>query len=164
MSMRERVAAAIRGQDATAIEALIAENARVLRHLTSMTYDTDEQVRAAAARAIARAAHHHPQLVAELVRRMVWAMNDESGTNSQTAPEVILAIASEEPSVLLPMMPDLFRLSAEKELRPLLLAALRAVAERYPSSAWLCPHRQPCDRTALRDGDRPKERSSTTHE
>ena len=164
MSLRARVEAAIRGHDTPAIEALVREDARVLRHLTSLTYDTDERIRAAAAHAIARAAHHHPQRVSELVRRLVWAMNDESGTNSQTAPEVILAIAREQPDLLLPMMPDLARLTADQELRPLLLSAVRAVAERYPSSAWLCPQCEPRDRRAASDGAKPKECSRSTHE
>jgi hypothetical protein len=164
MSLRARVATAIRGQDASAIEALVAEDTRTLRHLTSLTYDTDEGIRAAAAHAIARAAHHHPQQVSELVRRLVWAMNDESGTNSRTAPEVIRAIALEQPSLLLPMMPDLARLTADQELRPLLLAAVCAVAERYPSSAWICPRRAPGDRLASSDGERPKQHSRPTHE
>jgi hypothetical protein len=162
MTLRARVETAIRGHDTAAIEALVAEDARVLRHLTSMTYDTDDQVRAAAAHAIARAAHHHPQQVSELVRRLVWAMNDESGTNSQTAPEVIWAIALEQPSLLVPMLPDLARLTADKELRPLLVSAVRTVAERFPSSAWLCPHREPGDRAGSRDGNTPNERSSST--
>jgi hypothetical protein len=164
MSLRARVEAAIRGHDTAAIEALVSEDARVLRHLTSLTYDTDEQIRAAAAHAIARAAHHHPQQVSELVRRLVWAMNDESGTNSQTAPEVILAIAREQPDLLLPMMPDLARLTADQELRPLLVSAVRAVAELYPSSAWLCPHCETRDRMVAGDGEKPKECSRSTHE
>lgn len=143
MSLRERVEAAIRGHDGAAMEALVAESPRVLRHLTSLTYDTDERIRSAAAHAIARAAHHHPEHVSELVRRLIWAMNDESGTNSQTAPEVIRAIALEQPSLLLPMMPDLARLTADEELRPVLLSAVRAVAEQYPASAWPCARRSP---------------------
>jgi hypothetical protein len=156
MSLRARVETAIRGHDASATEALVAEDARVLRHLTSLTYDTDEAIRAAAAHGIARAAHYHPQQVSELVRRLVWAMNDESGTNSRTAPEVICAIASEQPSLLLPMMPDLARLAADQELRPRLLSAVRAVAERYPSSERLCPHRTSGDRMPSPDGKAPE--------
>jgi hypothetical protein len=162
MSLRARVETAIRGHDTEALEALVAEDARVLRHLASMTYDSDAGVRAAAAHAIARAAGHHPGQVSELVRRLVWAMNDESGTNSRTAPEVIWAIALEQPELLLPMLPDLARLTADEQLRPLLLSAVRAVAERYPSRAWLCPHREPSDRAALRDGERPQQGGSST--
>jgi hypothetical protein len=161
MNLRARIEMAIRGQDSAAIETLVAENPRVLRHLTSMTYDTDDGVRAVAAHAIALAARHHPEQVSELVRRLIWAMNDESGTNSHTAPEVILAIALEKPDLLLPMMPDLARLTADDELRPVLLSAVRAVAERYPASAWICPHRELGDRIAPRNCERPKARSGS---
>ena len=161
MNLRARIETAIREHDTPTLEALVAENPRVLRHLTSMTYDTDDGIRAAAAHAIARMAHHHPGQVSELVRRLVWAMNDESGTNSHTAPEVILAIALEKPDLLLPMMPDLARLTADTGLRPVLLSAVRAVSERYPTSAWICPNREPGKRMALRNGERPSARSGS---
>ena len=44
------------------------------------------------------AARHHPDLVQQVVRRLVWAMNDESGTNALTAPEVVKAVADESRS------------------------------------------------------------------
>ncbi len=163
MNLRARVETTIRAEDATAVDALVAEDARILRHLISMTYHTDDRIRAAAARAIARAARHHPLQVSELVRRLVWAMNDESGTNSHTAPEVISAIALEQPDLLLPMVPDLGRLAADEELRPLLLSALRTVAKRYPSSVEVCSCHEPSGRVASRDS-KPREHHSYTHE
>ena len=152
MNLRTRVATAIRSQDATAIDALVAADVRILRHLVSMTYDTDDRIRSAAARAIALAAHHYPQQVSELVRRLVWAMNDESGTNSRTAPEVIRAIASEQPDLLLPMIPDLLRLAADRELRPLLISAVDTVAQRYPTRVERCLHHEPSDCAVSHDG------------
>jgi hypothetical protein len=59
-------------------------------------------------------------------------MNDESGTNALTAPEVIQAIAAEEPELLLPLVPDLTRLTADPGLREGLAKALKTVAEKCP--------------------------------
>jgi 2-hydroxychromene-2-carboxylate isomerase len=132
MSLRERVQAAVRDPDPGVIDALVAAEVRALRYLTGMTYTTDAGARAAAARGIALAAKHHPKKVQELVRRLIWAMNDESGTNSEYAPEVIRAIAAERAEVLLPVVPDLVRLAADPGLQPNLVAALREVAARCP--------------------------------
>jgi len=153
VNLRAKVQATIRGQDTTAIDAFVAGDARVLRHLISMTYDEDADLRTSAARAIALAARHHPQQVSEWVRRLVWAMNDESGTNGQTAPEVIQAIAMEQPCLLLPMLPDLVRLAADKELRPLLISAVRLVTRQCPPGTGNeCSHRRSEDRVVPREG------------
>jgi hypothetical protein len=71
-------------------------------------------------------------MVQNIIRRLVWAMNDESGTNAATAPEVLQAIADEMPELLLPVLPDLVRLSADPGLREGLAAALRTVSRRCP--------------------------------
>lgn len=89
-------------------------------------------MRRRAARAIAVAGRYHPQAVKNVVRRFVWAMNDESGTNAGTAPEVLQAIADEQPELLLPMVPDLIRLAADERLREGLTQVLRTVAQRCP--------------------------------
>jgi predicted short-subunit dehydrogenase-like oxidoreductase (DUF2520 family) len=67
-----------------------------------------------------------------VIRRLVWAMNDESGTNALTAPEVLQAVAAERPELLLPVVPDLVRLAADEGLREGLASALRTVASRCP--------------------------------
>jgi hypothetical protein len=114
--------------------ALVAEEPRAIRHLVGCTYQTDEQIRAVACRAIGRASRHHPDLVQQVVRRLIWAMNDESGTNSLTAPEVVKAVAEESPELLLPLVPDLTRLAADEGLYERLAEVLRMLAEKYPGS------------------------------
>ena len=59
-------------------------------------------------------------------------MNDESGTNALTAPAVVLAVAEENPTLLVPVIPDLVRLSADEDLRPDLASALSIVVDRCP--------------------------------
>jgi hypothetical protein len=132
MSLRERVQAAIEQDRLAEIEDLIAGEPRTVRHLLRLSYRADEGVRRRAARGIALAARHHESLVQELVRRLVWAMNDESGTNALTAPAVVHAIAEEQPELLLPMVPDLVRLSADEGLREGLAETLRIVVQRCP--------------------------------
>ena len=85
-------------------------------------------------RAIGRAGHHHPITVQQVVRRLVWAMNDESGTNALTAPEVVRAVADQTPELLLPLVPDLSRLAADEGLHEGLAEILEILVEKYPGS------------------------------
>ena len=78
------------------------------------------------------AARHHPKVVQDVVRRLVWAMNDESATNALTAPEVLHAIADERPELLLPVVPDLTRLAADPGLQEGLAKTLKTLADRLP--------------------------------
>jgi hypothetical protein len=114
------------------MERLVAEEPKAVRHLLGITYHPEPGKRDAAARGLALASRYHPKLVKEVVRRLVWAMNDESGTNALTAPQVIQAIAEEEPQLLLPLVPDLTRLAADPGLREGLSAALRTVSQKCP--------------------------------
>jgi len=72
----------LRNGDMKALAALTAERPAVVRHLLARLWDTEATVRARAAEAIAVAAGQHPDLGLELLRRFVWALNDESGTNA----------------------------------------------------------------------------------
>ena len=135
MSLRSQVKLAIeQGQtgELTMIEELVAEEPRAVRHLLGLTYHPDSKKREVATRGLVLASKYHPKLVQEVLRRLIWAMNDESGTNALTAPEVIQAIAEEEPGLLLPLVPDLTRLTADPGLRDGLANALKTVAEKCP--------------------------------
>jgi hypothetical protein len=97
-----------------------------------MSYHSDAEIRRTAARGVALAARHHPKLVQGVVRRLVWAMNDEAATNALTAPEVLQAIANEKPEILLPMVPDLARLASDPGLQEGLAKTLKTVAKKCP--------------------------------
>ena len=132
MGLREQVRDVVSNSDDGALEALVADQPRAVRHLLGLSYRADPALRRAAARGIALAARHHPELVASVVRRLIWAMNDESGTNALCAPEVLLAIADERPALLLPMVPELMRLGADPGLRDGLAQTLRAITASCP--------------------------------
>jgi len=77
-------------------EALAGRTQRVLRNLTSLMFDRDEDVRWRAAVALGRVAgllsRDELEDVRELVRRLLWWMNDESGALMWNAPEAIAEI------------------------------------------------------------------------
>lgn len=130
MSARERVAGAVREGRLDGLAALAEADPRVLRHLLALAYRPEPEIRTAAGRAIAAASRRHPQLVQEMVRRLLWAMNDESGTHALTAPAVLRAIAEENPDLLLPLLSELLRLTADPGLHDDLVEVARLVAAR----------------------------------
>lgn len=133
MSLRSQIHDAVRGGLADGeLEELVANEPRTIRYLLGMSYNADPEIRKTATRGIALAAKHHPKRVQEVVRRLIWAMNDESATNALTAPEVLEAIADETPELLLPMVPDLARLAADHGLREGLSRTLKTVSSRCP--------------------------------
>lgn len=114
------------------IENLVAQEPRAIRYLLGMTYHSDDERRRVAAEGIAIASRHHPKQVKAVVRRLIWAMNDESGTNALTAPDVLLAIARVRPEILLPAVPDMTRLASDEGLQEGLGAALKVISEACP--------------------------------
>ncbi len=116
------------------LDILLPLEPRAIRHLVGLTYQPDAEVRANACRGVAMAARYHPELVEQVVRRLIWAMNDESGTNALSAPDVILAVAEERPEILVPVVSDLTRLSKDAGLKDRLTEALRLVIEAYPGA------------------------------
>jgi len=135
VSARERLAEAARGGRTDELAAAVSADRRTLRHLVALTYRPEPEIRAAAARGIALAGRHHPKLVQEVARRLIWAMNDESGTHAVTAPEVLRAIAEESPELLLPFVPSLLALTEDPGLREPLVDVVRTVARRDPKAA-----------------------------
>lgn len=134
MSLRERVLALVAAGETRELNGLVADEPRAIRYLVGATYHADDAIRETACQAVGRAARHHPELVEQVVRRLVWAMNDESGTNALTAPAVIRAVAETKPDLLLPLVPDLTRLAGDPGLREALAETLFLLTEKFPGS------------------------------
>ncbi len=133
--LSERVAEALRDGGDGKLESLVVGEPRVVRHLVAATFRPEPGIRAAAGRGLALAARHHPVLVQEVVRRLVWGMNEESGTNASGAPDTLFAIAEEAPELLLPVMGDLMRLTGDAALHDRLVEVARKVASSRPEAA-----------------------------
>ena len=133
MSLRERIHETVRrGEMNGELEELVENEPRAIRYLLGMSYNPDPEIRETATRGVALASRYHPKLIQEAVRRLIWAMNDESGTNALSAPAVLQAIADENPELLLPMVPDLTRLAADPGLQEGIAKTLKTVAIRCP--------------------------------
>jgi len=135
VSTAAAVRAAVGRADLGEVDRIVAADRRAVRTLLGLCYQADDAVRDVAATGVALAARHHPKLVSEIVRRLVWAMNDESGTNAVTVPAVIRKIAEVAPELLVPVVPELLRLTIDPLLRDELVASVRRVAEEMPGEA-----------------------------
>ena len=131
MSLRRELKAVIERRDFDELEALLDEPAAV-QYLLGGTYHSDPDRREFCARGLARAATHHEELVARVVRQLVWAMNDESGTNAVSAPGALLALARERSDLLLGVVPDLVRLTEDDGLAEGLQETLQIIAREHP--------------------------------
>lgn len=134
MNLRAHVTEMIETGKLDELDMLLPVEPRAVRTLVGLTYRPEAEVRANACRGVAMAARYHPDLVQQVVRRLIWAMNDESGTNALTAPHVVRAIADERPEILLPLVPDLTRLSIDEGLRDTLAETLQTVADAFPGA------------------------------
>lgn len=134
MKLRDQVLEAVTAGDFDALDKMVAEDQRPIRYLLGLTYRDDPAISENASRGIALAARHHPEHIANLIRRLVWAMNDESGTNALTAPTVLQAIVAEAPELIVPVVPDLVRLSADEGLQEGLAVVLATVVEKCPGT------------------------------
>lgn len=134
MSLRDRVFAAVRSGRMEELSRLAADDPRVVRHLMRQMYDLDPAVRRTASRGIALVARHHPRLRKDILQRLVWAMDNDSGTHAPNAPEVVLAIAEDDPGSLVPVVPDLVRLAGDPTLYDGLAAALERVVKHSPGT------------------------------
>jgi len=134
MNLKTQVLDFVTNGETAALDELVAAHPRSIRFLVGCSYRSEPRVRETACRAIGRAGHHYPLLVQQVVRRLVWAMNEESGTNALTAPAVVRSVADETPELLRPLVPDLTRLAADEGLHAGLAEILEILAAKFPGS------------------------------
>lgn len=88
---------------ASIIDLARSDAKRTYRYLMRLTYTTDDLLRHRAIEAIglisAELADIEPDLVLDMIRRVIWAMCDESGAQSWSAPEIIAEIVYHKPSL-----------------------------------------------------------------
>jgi hypothetical protein len=117
-----------------AVAELVANHRRALRPLLGRLWDPDGEIRRRAARAVGRAAGVHPDLGLEVIRRMMWALNDESATHGVHAIPALGEIGRVSPALIAPFVPALVTMTGDAGIRVELLRALTAIAGSAP---WL---------------------------
>lgn len=130
-SSREVRKLLLQGREDALVE-LAATDARTLRPLMGRLWDPDRVMRQRAARVIGRAAAVDPDRGLELIRRLLWALNDESGTNGVHAIPALGEIGRRVPELLAPHLSALVAMCWDGGLRLELIEAFSAIADSAP--------------------------------
>ena len=108
---------------------------RVLRLLVGRLWEETPAVRAAAAAAIGEVAARDPGRGRELVRRFLWALNDESATSGGPVLPALREIGRRVPELVAPRAGALRRLARlDPALRPAIEETLAVLGEGGPRS------------------------------
>jgi hypothetical protein len=111
---------------------LVTADARAVRLVVGRLWDPDAEIRGRAARTVGRAAAAHGEIGLDLIRRLMWSLNDESATNGVYAVPALGEIGHRAPDMLAPFVPGMVSLARDDGLRLELLSALLRVAEAAP--------------------------------
>ena len=128
----------LRRGEFAALASQAAKQPAVLRALLGRLWADEQPLRVGAARTLAALAVQEPDKATELVRRLLWALNDESGTNGAAVVPALEAMAGTAPHVVGPFAGALVAHLDDDGLRADLLRVLAVLQEMAPS--WLAPH------------------------
>ena len=118
--------------DSKGLERMVGERPSSVRFLQGRLWDTDPLIRGRAAAAIGAAALSHPDLGLEILRRALWALNDESATNGSYMLPAIGEIGRRAPGLVVPFVGPMTGYLWDEGLRPGILRALCRIAEVAP--------------------------------
>jgi hypothetical protein len=133
MRLKEMVMEMLQHGDRRGLEELVSNEPRSVRHIQGRLWDTDAGVRRNAAEALGAAAAIHPDLGREILRRALWALNDESATNGAPMLAAIGEIGSRNPDLVAPFVAPMTSFLWDDGLRPGILGALQRIADAAPA-------------------------------
>lgn len=115
---------------------LALDDRRVIRALLSLLYDADDFVRWLAIEAIEQVAgmlaDDDPEKVRELVRRLLWNLNDENGCTPWGSAGAVGAIAARRPDLFGGYMSILYPYHEDDSLAPEIIWAVGMVGPARP--------------------------------
>jgi len=132
MGLKGRVMELLLAADDPGLQALARQEPRVSRHLLGRLWDPDEGIRNLAARALGAFAEGHPRLAEDLLRRLLWGLNDESATNGVYGIAAIGEIGFRRPDVVAPFVAPMASYLWDDGLRTSILRALARIHESAP--------------------------------
>ena len=122
----------LRNRDSERLERLVTDNPAAVRYLQGRLWDSDPEIRRLAAEGLGAAAAAHPVLGRELLRRALWALNDESATNGAAMLPAIGEIGRRAPDLVAPFVGPMAAYLWDEGLRPGILGALCRIADVAP--------------------------------
>ncbi len=134
MGLKETIVELIRRGDSNGLESLAAAEPRAVRHFLGRLWDPDDEARALAARALGASAKAHPELGIEVVRRLIWALNDESAMNGVYGLAALGEIGFTAPEVMAQFIGPMASFLWDDGLRSEILRALARIAKKTPEA------------------------------
>ena len=122
----------LRQDDTGGLERIVVDNPAAIRFLQGRLWDPDPEIRSRAAVALGAVAKSHPDLGRELLRRALWALNDESATNGGPMLPAIGEIGRRSPDLVAPFVGPMTSYLWDEGLRPGILSALCRIAGEAP--------------------------------
>ena len=146
---KDTLVAELQQNNYAAIVSAAAKSKRVLSLLLSLTFDADDLMGWRAVKALglcsAQIAETDAEFVRNILRRLMWSLNDESGSIGWRAPQAMGAIIAQRPrqfAEFIPVVVSLFELD-ETHFYPGVLWAIGHIAQRDADSrfaAQVLPH------------------------
>ena len=122
----------LRNGDSEGLERMVVEQPVVVRLIQGRLWDVDPEIRSSAATALGAAAAAHPELGREVLRRALWALNDESATNGAPMLPAIGEIGRRAPELAAPFIGPMTAYLWDDGLRLGILQALCRISEVAP--------------------------------
>lgn len=137
MPLRDEVNSMVKENRYEELAYLAMEKKGVIKYVLSLLYDHYGKERWQAIEALgyiaSRMSVEEPDTVRELIRRLLWSMNDESGSASWSAPEAIGEIIYGNTPLYQGFIPVVVNASEEEIFQRGILWALGRIAQREPS-------------------------------
>lgn len=134
MGLKERVVELMQRGDFAGLEALVNAEPRAVRHLLGRLWDPDHEKREFAAAGLGAAAAAHPDLGVDVVRRLIWALNDESAMNGAYGLPALGEIGARAPELIRPFVGPMTSFLWDDGLRLGILRALARIAPFVPET------------------------------
>ena len=100
MSMKEKVRRLLAEYDRAALVELCLEDRRVITALNRLIFDGDALTRWRAVEALGWVAAEDPYLLEKIIARLIYTMNDDSGSIGWTAPQALGEICAADPDLV----------------------------------------------------------------
>lgn len=127
----------VRRGDEAGLRRLAVTRPRSLRYLVGRLWDPDAAVAHSAAVAIGHGAAAHPSLGLDLLRRLLWTLNDEAAMNGAASLEAFAEIGYRAPEIMTPFVAPLASYAWDPWLRPGILRALGKIIAANPQAREL---------------------------
>jgi hypothetical protein len=133
MRVKDRVMELLRSEDTAPLERYAQSHPQAVRFLLGRLWDPDPRLRARAAAGIGAAAASHRELGRDLLRRLMWALNDEAATNGVYGLAAIGEIGARDPELVEPFVGPVASYAWDDGLRRAIIRAMSRIADEAPA-------------------------------